>query len=97
MKQALLLNREDTVATVMQQVDAGETVSIIDADGVKLEDIPALQAIRRGHKIALKDHAADADIIKYGHVIGSASKPINKGDYVHTHNLNSKRGRGDLN
>ena len=34
-------------------------------------------------------------IIKYGEVIGGASADIRKGEYVHIHNLEALRGRGD--
>ena len=34
-------------------------------------------------------------IIKYGEEIGMASADIVKGEYVHVHNLESMRGRGD--
>lgn len=44
-------------------------------------DVPA------GHKIALKDVPIGAAIIKYGHVIGRASAPIEAGAWVHSHNL----------
>ena len=34
-------------------------------------------------------------INKYGEEIGIAPKDIKKGEYVHVHNLDSRRGRGD--
>lgn len=34
--------------------------------------------------------------MKYGESIGAASSDIKKGDYVHIHNLEALRGRGDL-
>ncbi len=34
--------------------------------------------------------------MKYGECIGAASCDIKKGDYVHVHNLEALRGRGDL-
>ena len=49
-----------------------------------------------GHKIALRDIAPGEHIMKYGECIGAASHPISKGDYVHVHNLDALRGRGDL-
>lgn len=96
MKRALLLNNKDTVASVLEHVDKGDNVSIVGADGDVHEEISALQAIELGHKIALKEHGAGMDVVKYGYAIGSASESIRKGDCVHIHNLDSKRGRGDL-
>ena len=36
-------------------------------------------------------------ILKYGECIGAANTPIKKGEYVHVHNMDALRGRGDLN
>ena len=47
----------------------------------------ALKALKPIHKGEL--------IIKYGEEIGMASADIVKGEYVHVHNLESMRGRGD--
>jgi len=44
-----------------------------------------------GHKLALADVAAGADVIEYGLRIGIASQDIATGDYVHTHNVRSAR------
>ena len=38
-----------------------------------------------GHKIALRDIAADERIVKYGVVIGKATKDIPAGSWVHLH------------
>jgi len=34
-------------------------------------------------------------VYKYGEVIGIATVDIKTGDYVHVHNIESTRGRGD--
>ena len=48
-----------------------------------------------GHKIAVRDIHKGELIMKYGEEIGIATKEIKKGEYVHIHNLDSMRGRGD--
>ena len=48
-----------------------------------------------GHKIAVKDIKKDEIITKYGEEIGIATADIKVGEYVHVHNLDSMRGRGD--
>lgn len=40
-----------------------------------------------GQKYALRDIAAGENIIKYGNPIGHATKDIQKGEWVHSHNL----------
>ena len=47
-----------------------------------------------GHKIAVRDSKKGEPINKYGEEIGIARKD-KKGEYVHVHNLDSMRGRGD--
>jgi transcriptional regulator with XRE-family HTH domain len=37
-----------------------------------------------------------SDIVKYGESLGMATKAISPGEHVHVHNLDSKRGRGDM-
>ena len=45
--------------------------------------------IPNGHKYALSDIPAGGCVIKYGEVIGRATRDIAKGEWVHTHNLKS--------
>ncbi|MHA1485887.1 MAG: UxaA family hydrolase, partial [Promethearchaeota archaeon] len=48
------------------------------------------QNIPLGHKIALEVIRKDDLVKKYGHSIGIATEDINKGDWIHTHNLTSQ-------
>lgn len=63
-------------------------VTINEKDNVRVAlkpvgDIPA------GHKIAVKDIKEGEPVIKYGEVIGRATKDIKAGEWVHSHNLKS--------
>ncbi|MEL7569849.1 MAG: UxaA family hydrolase, partial [Eubacteriaceae bacterium] len=49
-----------------------------------------------GHKVAVIAINKGELINKYGEEIGIASKDITPGEHVHVHNLDSMRGRGDL-
>ena len=49
-----------------------------------------------GHKIALTDIPAGADVIEYGVRIGVATTDIAAGDYVHVHNLRSARWQNSV-
>jgi altronate dehydratase len=42
-----------------------------------------------GHKLALAPVAAGEKVVKYGSPIGSATRDIQPGEYVHLHNLRS--------
>ena len=95
-KLALKVDDKDNVATIFaNEVDAGCTVTIQDKKGVR-EEITVRQAIPYGHKIAVADLKKGDRIMKYGECIGAASMDFQKGDYVHVHNLEALRGRGDL-
>lgn len=55
--------------------------------GDKAGDVEARARIPRGHKMAMRDIAADEPIIKYGQTIGFAREPIVAGEWVHEHNV----------
>jgi altronate dehydratase len=88
--QAIVISSADNVATALEPIAPGQALT---AGGVT---ITAAQAIPRGHKIALRKIDAGETIVKYGSVIGRASSDIPVGAHVHTHNVASTRGRGDL-
>ncbi len=94
MKKVFVVEKEDNVGTsVGEPIEAGETVGtegrLTDLTIVARADLPY------GHKIALRDIAAGEQVIKYGLSIGAATTDIQAGDYVHVHNVESNRGRGD--
>ncbi len=92
---ALKVNDLDNVATIFAEgVSKNDEVEVRDKKGGS-RTMTVLGDIPYGHKIALADIAPGQDIIKYGEAIGMASRQIGKGEYVHVHNLDSKRGRGD--
>lgn len=91
---AIALNEKDNTATALSDLQQGLRPVIIGPtrhQGVALkDDIPF------GHKFALVPIREGEEVIKYGEVIGVASKSIDAGEYVHVHNVVSRRGRGDL-
>lgn len=80
----------------MEEITAGDMVNIYALSGEQLDQVPALQDIPAGHKIALMDLQPDELLYKYGQIIGRINQSVRRGDWVHTHNLESRRGRGDL-
>jgi altronate dehydratase small subunit len=87
---ALVISPRDNVATALQPLDAGQTIVIGGASIIVMETTP------RGHKIALRLIRKGQEIVKYGSTIGTATSDIQPGAHVHTHNVASGRGRGDL-
>ncbi|MGE1062169.1 UxaA family hydrolase [Megasphaera paucivorans] len=96
LKLALKVNNKDNVATVFaNDIINGTEVEIRDQVG-KIERMHVIGNVPYGHKIAVKDIHKGEHIIKYGEEIGVATAEILQGEYVHIHNLDSMRGRGDL-
>lgn len=86
---ALIIDENDNVATLLNDINKGDLV-YINRNETKImsnNDIP------KGHKIALYDIKKGENVIKYGEVIGVGIENIKQGDYVHTHNLDSIRGK----
>jgi altronate dehydratase len=86
----LVISGADNVATALEPLEPGR---IVDLGGTT---VTIAEAIPRGHKVALRAIPAGERVIKYGSPIGSASSDIAAGTHVHTHNVASARGRGDL-
>jgi hypothetical protein len=89
-KAALVISDRDNVATALEALEPGRE---LDINGCA---ITLTEPIARGHKLALRPILAGQPVIKYGSPIGVASADIAPGAHVHTHNLSSSRGRGDL-
>jgi altronate dehydratase len=87
---ALVITARDNVATALEPLDAGR---VLDLNG---QVITIAESTPRGHKIALCLIRAGEPVLKYGSTIGTATVDILPGAHVHTHNLASGRGRGDL-
>ena len=93
-KRALILHPKDNVASVMEEVSSGDDVMLQGGSATLL--LQAVEKIPFGFKMATVDIRQGDTVIKYGEVIGTASKDIQKGALVHIHNIEGARGRGDL-
>ena len=93
MKKAIQLDDRDNVATVTDDVSKGEQVEVLSPMGEVILDTKPVEDIIFGHKLTLRKLGKGEEIIKYGEVIGVASKPIAVGEWVHTHNVESGRLR----
>lgn len=93
---ALQCHEKDNVAVVFaEELENGMEILVKDKKGEK-KNLTVLAKVPYGHKVAIKPIAVGEEIIKYGEAIGVATKDIVEGDYVHIHNMDSQRGRGDL-
>ena len=92
---ALKVTDLDNVATIFANgITDGTEVEVRDKKG-NAETVKVIGDVPYGHKIAVKDIKKGELIMKYGEEIGIATKDMVKGEYVHVHNLDSMRGRGD--
>jgi altronate dehydratase small subunit len=93
-KRAIVINEQDNVATLISDVNKGDIVLVRMGD--KEDKMTVTNNISFGHKFAIKSIAISDEIIKYGEVIGKAIAPIAVGEHAHVHNIESLRGRGDI-
>jgi len=91
MKKAIQLDDRDNVATVTNDVSKVEQVEVLGPMGEVILDAKPVEDVMFGHKLALRRLGKGDEIVKYGEVIGVASKQIAVGEWVHTHNVESGR------
>jgi altronate dehydratase small subunit len=91
---AIALAIVDNVATAIKELEPGAIARVRLLEDIKTVKIG--NKIPYGHKFALKAIATGDDILKYGEVIGRAIADIPAGAHAHVHNIESLRGRGDL-
>lgn len=88
-KRALYMAGGDDVATVIDAAAAGDEVAVLTPAGAAVDTVRANHDIPRFHKICVHGFAAGDMVHKYGQVIGRATEPAERGDYVHIHNIES--------
>ena len=80
----IIMNPNDNCATALGDIPKNTQLDMKD-DSIILN-----QNIALGHKFALNNIKKGNIVKKYGQSIGIATKNINKGDWIHTHNLTSR-------
>ncbi|MEM3587265.1 MAG: UxaA family hydrolase [Candidatus Jordarchaeaceae archaeon] len=83
---ALVMSPKDNVATVIKDIEPGKVLVTI---GGETREIDVKQKIPFGHKFAISKILKGDKVIKYGEVIGIATKQIEEGEHVHVHNVQS--------
>ncbi|HEX4751113.1 MAG TPA: altronate dehydratase family protein [Bryobacteraceae bacterium] len=78
---AILLNPEDNVCIARVALSAGQNIEVGPARVLVQDNIPA------AHKVAFRTIARGESIVRYGNVIGFATRDIAAGEHVHVHNL----------
>ena len=83
----IVISPDDNVGVVIREAAVGDTL-----DGSDGRSIKATAEIPKNHKVALVDIPKGDRVVKYGEVIGIATEQIQKGGWIHTHNLRSEEG-----
>lgn len=91
---AIMIKREDNVATALHDLQSNEAVTI--SLGESQRDIKVIEDIPYGHKFAVINIKKGDYVKKYGETIGRATQFIAQGAHAHIQNIESLRGRGDL-
>jgi altronate dehydratase small subunit len=91
-RQWVIMHPNDDVAVALTPLPVGAEIPA--PDGVF--HIVLKQPIPFGHKFAIRAIPKGGLVHKYGQVIGIATCEISPGEHVHVHNVESRRGRGDL-
>ena len=89
MYNALIVEKNDDVAVVLEAIHVGDKVTYRYGDEersvVSLSEVPVY------HKVAVRDIKRGEHILKYGEKLGGATQDIKLGEHVHVQNLDSER------
>ena len=94
-RKALIIHAEDNVANLIGPGMKGEAVECRVEGQAGTSTITLVDDIPANHKFARADINTGQPITKYGLPIGRATSDIRRGQYVHVHNIESNRCRGD--
>jgi altronate hydrolase len=78
------INERDPVVVAPTGLHKGQSVKVAGREILVLEDIPPC------HKMAVENIAAGTRVLKYGCPFGVATKDIQQGRWVHTHNVRTE-------
>jgi altronate dehydratase small subunit len=93
-QKVIVISSRDNVATALENLKAGDVLEL--EIGGEHRSVKLSSDIAFGHKFSLSKIESNSPLIKYGEVIGISRVTIQPGEHVHTHNVVSTRGRGDL-
>jgi len=78
------LHPRDNVVVAVRDLAAGTRVAVGSRTVCLSGPVP------QGHKLALEPLAVGAPVVKFGEIIGFASRPIAAGEWVHSHNVSAE-------
>src|SRR3954454_17436657 len=78
---AVYLHADDNICVAARNLSAGDEIEVAGTT------IRLAEAVRLGHKLAVKAIRKGDYVRKYGQIIGQATERIEPGQWVHSHNL----------
>ena len=92
MKYGILIHEaDDDVGVAVIDLKAGDEIGVATLEGQSIGSVKIVQDIPLGHKVAMRDLAADKQVIEYGRTIGRVTESISRGAHVHVHNIRTLR------
>jgi altronate hydrolase len=89
-KLAIRIDPKDNVAMAMERLTAGEVLSVLSDEAHEVDRVTITAEVPLAyHKIALARIDKGDPILKYGEIIGYATARIERGEWVHLHNVES--------
>tara|TARA_B100000470_G_scaffold118642_1_gene91501 strand:+ start:41 stop:328 length:288 start_codon:yes stop_codon:yes gene_type:complete len=83
--------KDNVGVVVIEKISPNQECNCWIMENDKSVKIQSKNEIRLGHKIAMVDLKEGDTILKYGHDIGKVVNNIKKGEYVHVHNVKTKK------
>jgi len=84
MNEWIKLHEKDSVAIALRPYQQGEQLQLENGSSINVQD-----EVPFGHKIALQGIKQGEHVLKFGYSIGVATTDIEKGAWIHTHNLST--------
>lgn len=91
MHKFLIHNQGDHVGVATSPITSGEKVVGVYMHNGETVELTSNHDIPLGHKISVVDLEKNESVVKYQVAIGETTAQLMKGDYVHTHNIKTKR------
>jgi altronate dehydratase small subunit len=89
-KTALVIDPKDNVAVALIDLKAGDTCKVRKGEDVL--SVAVTEDVAFGHKLALLAIGGNESVLKYGEEIGKMKTPVEKGGWIHSHNMYCERG-----
>ena len=89
-RNAIKLSPKDNVASALVALTKGQ-IAYIQYHSSPIEQVALVDDVPFGFKIAVRNISSGEEILKYGMVMGVATRDIKCGEMIHVHNVQGAR------